>query len=235
MAKPAIVIKLTGTLFVDQKTKQLSRVVADSIVSQLRIIKQTHQIGIVIGGGAFFRGAESNGALHLRPAVAHSIGMMATVTNALMLYDVLYENNIASTMLCAFHCDLAGATVCQQTIDSAIAHDHIIIFSGGTGNPYVSSDTAAVIRAKQLGAQELWKATTVDGVYTCDPCRDGNAQLIPSMTHQEALDKHLGFMDYTAVTLAQQERLPIRVFNVSTPQALLKVAEREALGTIIRT
>lgn len=235
MAKPAIVIKITGTLFVDQKTQKFSRTIADELVKQLATLHTTHQVGIVIGGGAFFRGAESNGTLRLRPAIAHSIGMLATITNALMLYDVLFENNIASTMLCAFHCDLAGATACQQTIASAIEHDHIIIFSGGTGNPYVSSDTAAIIRAKQLGAQELWKATTVDGVYTADPYIDCKAELIPNMTHQEALDKHLGFMDYTAITLAQQERLPIRVFNVAAPHALLKAAQCEPLGTIIRT
>ena len=235
MSKPAIVIKLTGTLFVDQQAKQLCRTLAESIVSQLQTLKQSYQIGIVIGGGAFFRGAENNNILKVRPATAHTIGMLATVANALLLYDLLHEHTIASTLLCACECALAGTAISQQSIDDAITQDKIIIFSGGTGNPYVSSDTAAVIRAKQLGAHELWKATTVDGVYSSDPCHDHTAQLIPNMTHQEALDKHLGFMDYTAMALAQQEQLPMRIFNVATPDIFNKLAHGESLGSVICT
>ena len=233
MSKEAILLKITGKLFLDPTTNQLTRVYADSLATQIKTLQERYTFGIVIGGGAFFRGTEHNHALNLRSAMAHTIGMLATVMSSTMLYDIFYEHGIPCTLLCGFDCSLAGTIVSQPAIDQAYAHQHVIIFGGGTGNPYVSTDTCAVIRAKQMGALQLWKATNVDGVYTADPQQNRSARLLNNVHYHEALDKQLHFMDSTAIVLAQQEKLITRVFNVFSQNAILNAAQDTQWGTII--
>lgn len=233
MSTEALLLKVTGTIFTDQQTGQLTRTHADALATQIKKLHDRYTFGIVIGGGAFFRGTEHNHGLNLRSATAHTIGMLATTMSSAMLYDIFYEHGIPCTLLCGFDCSLVGATVSQPAIDQAQTKNHTIIFGGGTGNPYVSTDTCAVIRAKQMGARQLWKATNVDGVYTADPRQDASAQLLAHVHYHEALDKRLHFMDSTAIVLAQQEKLTTRVFNIFTTDALVKAAQNTPWGTII--
>ncbi len=234
MSKQAIALKITGELFLDPVTKQFTRRYADSLAIQIKQLSNTHTFGIVIGGGAFFRGNEHNKKLSLRPATAHTIGMIATTMSSLILYDIFNEQNIKSTLLCAFECSLIGKTISQQALDEAQSTDHVIIFGGGTGNPFVSTDTGAVIRAKQLGATQLWKATNVDGVYAADPRLDKTAKRFEQLSYQEVLDKKLQFMDLTAITLAQQEQLTMRIFSAFTQNTLINAAQNGQWGTVLK-
>ena len=147
MSKKAILLKLTGEIFIDQTTGIFTRTLADRIADQIKQLSSTHIFGIVIGGGAFFRGSKDNDQLKLRPPVAHTVGILGTLMNGLMLYDILYSHKIKSSILCAIECPLAGEPLTQYALDNARADNQVIIFSGGTGNPYVSTDTAAIIRA----------------------------------------------------------------------------------------
>jgi len=235
MSTPAILIKITGTLFHNRQTNALTRIYADNVAQQLKQLQNNYTIGIVIGGGSFFRGSEHNTQLHIRPATAHSVGMLATSMSSLILYDILHEHEIPSIVLNAFECTQAGTIVNQQAIDQARANGSVIIFGGGTGNPFVTTDTCAVIRAQQLGASMIWKATDVDGIYSDNPHTNANAHHLTQLTHQEALDKQLQFMDHTALILAKQANITIKVFNVFEPQALIQAATNAQWGSTVQS
>jgi len=233
MVKKTILLKLTGTIFIDPKTEQFARTFIDPIVDQIKILSKQYQFGIVIGGGDFFRGSRDNDTLKLSLAIAHTIGMIGTTINGLMLYDLLHKKNIANTVLCAIDCPIAGNPITQEAIDNAIAKNKIIIFSGGTGNPYISTDTNAIIRAQQMGASEIWKATDVDGVYTADPHKNKKAQFLKKVSYADALKKDLQFMDRAALILAQEAKITTRMFNIFSKNVLLTVAKDKNFGTII--
>ena len=231
MKKKIILLKLTGTIFIDQKTKLFTRNFIDSIVDQIKQLFDRYQFSIVIGGGNLFRGAQDNGDLQLRPAVAHTIGMIGTTMNGLVLYDLLQQKNVPSTLLCAFDCPLAGEPISQEKIDNAHAENKVIIFSGGTGNPYISTDTNAAIRARQIGALELWKATNVDGIYNVDPNKDPNAIIIAEQTYQDALKNNTHIMDQAALIIAQEGKITTRVFNAFNKNALLNASNNVNFGS----
>ena len=234
MNKQTIMLKITGELFLDPITKQFTRKYADSLAEQIKQLSNTYTFGIVIGGGAFFRGNKNIKNLALRPTTAHTIGMMATSMSSLLLYDIFNDHTLASVILNSFECTPVGYTVNVQTLDDAHAKNKIIIFGGGTGNPFVSTDTCAIIRAKQIGAQQVWKATTIDGVYSTDPRIDPSAKFIKKLNYQEALDNQLEFMDHTAIILAKQEQIVIRVFDIFAPNALINAAHDKNVGSTIQ-
>lgn len=233
MSKKIVLVKLTGIIFKDQASGTLSRVNVDFLAQQVKKISITHQCCFVIGGGNFFRGSEHNRELKLRPSIAHTVGMLGTMMNGLMLYDIFLSNNITTTLLCAVDCPLAGTPLCQQALDKALSLDNTVIISGGTGYPYVSTDTSAVIHAQQVGATQFWKATNVDGVYSADPHTDESARLLPSASYQHVLDARLGFMDRSALVLAQQASMVTRVFDIFAPDALVRAAHEEHFGTTL--
>jgi len=233
MAKKSILLKLTGTIFIDAKTKEFTKTFIMPVIKQIKQLRDKYQFGIVIGGGDFFRGSRDNDKLGLRPAVAHTVGMIATAMNGLMLYDLLQKANIESTILCALDCPIAGNAISQQAIDNALAQNKIIIFSGGTGNPYVSTDTNAVIRAQQIEATELWKGSDIDGVYTDDPQKNKNASLLQKTSYQKAIEQNLKFMDQTALTLAKEGLITTRIFNIFSNNALVEVAKNKNFGSTI--
>jgi len=233
MTKKSILLKLTGTIFIDHKTKEFAKPFIDQVIEQIKQLSQKYQLSIVIGGGNFFRGSRDNGTLQLRPTIAHTVGLIGTTMNGLILYDLLHNQKVESSLLCALACPIAGKPISQPIIDDALIQHKIIIFSGGTGNPYISTDTNAIIRAQQIGATELWKATDVDGVYTADPQKNRKARLIKKLTYHEAIKKDLQFMDQTALSLAKQTTITTRVFNIFSDNALLKVAKNKNFGSMI--
>lgn len=233
MSKKSVVLKVTGQLFLDQDTKQLDRVAADALAQQIKDLEKEFSFGVVMGGGAFFRGNQHNN-INLRPNTAHTIGICATVVNSLMLYDIFTQHDINCTILSALDGSFAGLPASQITIDQALHNKQTIIFSGGTGNPYVSTDTSAIVRAKQINASQVWKLTNVSGVYTADPQNNPQAEFIAQLSHQDALDKQLHFMDYTALILAKQEHITIRVFNAFEKESLVRACTDSQHGTIIK-
>ena len=229
-AKKRILLKLTGTLLDPQHTTLIK-----SVLDNINALSETHQFGIVIGGGNFFRGRQHGAALGLRPAAGHSVGMLATLMNGVMLKDLMIQAGIPARLLTAIPCETIAQSINQDAIDDADAANEILIFAGGTGNPFFTTDTNAVMRALQMQADEVWKATNVDGVYTSDPRIEKTATIIKRLTHQDAIDRTLGIMDITALTLAKEYKIPIRVFTLFQNNALLETAQSPDIGSIIET
>jgi len=193
------------------------------------------QLAVVVGGGNIFRGV-SGAAQGIDRATADYMGMLATVMNSVALQDSLRKMSCDSRLQSAIHMQ----EVCEPYIRGrAIRHlekGRVVIFAAGTGNPYFSTDTAAALRALEIGAECLLMAKKkYDGVYDADPETDPAARLIPEITHREALERGLRVMDSTALSLCMDNRLPILVFNMSTPQNIRRVLSGERVGTIVST
>jgi uridylate kinase len=226
----SLVIKLSGELFSNiDATKK--------IASQIKALAKTHRLALVVGGGNFFRGAQDNNKLKLNKESAHNIGMLSTIVNGIILKDFLSQadvssNDVSSTIFTAFPCPSIAQDITQENINRAFEKNNVVIFVGGTGNPFFTTDTNAVLRALQIGAQEVWKATKVDGVYSADPEKE-SGKFYKTISYQEVLDQNLGVIDSTAVTLAQEHKLQIRVFNLFTKDALLNALKDSNFGSVI--
>lgn len=231
-AKKTILLKLTGEVFLSP-TKSLDNSTIKTIAKQIKQLSNTYYFGIVVGGGNFFRGNTHGKALGISPSVGHQIGMLATVMNGLIIKDLFEQEGISSTVFCALPSSEIGVTISQQGINTCIEKGTCIIFTGGTGNPFFTTDTTAIVRALQMQAHMVWKATHVDGIYDADPKQNPEALLLKKISFQEALDKNLKIMDATAFTLAKENRLPIRVFNIFQPNALLEAAQSPDFGSIV--
>ncbi len=191
------------------------------------------EIVIVIGGGNIFRGAQGS-AQGIERATGDYMGMLATVINALALQDALEKAGVATRVQSA----IAMAQVAESFIRRrAVRHlekGRVVIFGGGTGNPYFSTDTAAALRANEIGAEVILKATKVDGIYDSDPKTNPNARRYTEITYIEALQRQLKVMDATAFSLCMDNKMPIIVFNVFEGDNLKRVVLGEKVGTIVR-
>ncbi len=232
-SKKRILLKITGKLFTGSDGTTADSAPVSALIPHITALAKTYCIGIVIGGGNFFRGSQQGKALGITPSVAHQVGMLATLMNGLMLQDLLSQHRIASTLLSALPCPTVGDSISPQAIDRALERDEILIFGGGTGVPYVTTDTNAVVRALQMNAAQVWKCTDVDGVYTADPKKNPHAQRLASLSYEKALALRIGIMDLSALAIAQQNCLPIRVFSIQEPQALTRAAQDPHFGTLI--
>jgi len=190
------------------------------------------QIAIVIGGGNIYRGAKNNN-LGIERTQGDYMGMLATIINGLALQSALGNIGIKCKLLSGIRID----PLCELTSSSkAIQHlekNEIVIISGGTGNPYFTTDTAAVLRALEINADVILKGTRVDGVYTEDPEKNPLAKKYDTLTFEEAYEKKLGIMDMTAFTLCKDNKLPIIVFNMNTEGNLQKIINGESAGTLV--
>jgi uridylate kinase len=233
MPKRKILLKITGEVLAKPESKQLDPTNVINLAQQIKQLSDSHYIGIVIGGGNFFRGSKQGTDLGLTPAVGHQIGMIATMMNGLIVKDLFEKEGLASSLFCAVPAPEIGAPISDQAIKSALAKNHCVIFSGGTGNPFFSTDTTAVLRGLQISADEVWKATDVDGIYTSNPATNPNAQLLRNISYAKMLKDQLKIMDSAAIALAQQHNLKIRVFNVFEPNALLQATKDESFGSTV--
>ena len=190
------------------------------------------QVGVVIGGGNIFRGAGLAGGGFDRVRGDH-MGMLATVMNSLAMQDQLSKLNIDARTLSAFRID----TVCESySRDAAVAHleaGRVAIMAAGTGNPYFTTDSAASLRAIEIGADLMIKATKVDGVYSADPKKDPSAEFYATLTYDQVLEQGLGVMDATAVVLCKENNMPLRVMNINEHGALARLVSGESVGTLV--
>lgn len=229
-ARKKVLLKISGTLLgTDKATVATVR----SIVNQIKDLSSQIQFGIVVGGGNFFRGAQQAHVRNMRLATSHQVGMLATVMNGLLLQEIAMQADLTTLLLTTGVGHDIGIPANQQTINNAIQQGHTIIFAGGTGNPFFTTDTNAVLRALQMDAAILWKATNVDGVYTTDPHTNSDAKFLPTVSYAQALKQQLAVMDMPAFALAQQHRLPIRIFNVSIDHALVRATHDTAFGSSV--
>jgi len=190
------------------------------------------QVGVVIGGGNIFRGAGLAGGGFDRVRGDH-MGMLATVMNSLAMQDQLSKLNIDARTLSAFRID----TVCEPySRDAAVSHleaGRVAIMAAGTGNPYFTTDSAASLRAIEIGADLMIKATKVDGVYSADPKKDPSAEFYATLTYDQVLEQGLGVMDATAVVLCKENNMPLRVMNINEQGALARLVSGESVGTLV--
>jgi uridylate kinase len=200
-------------------------------------IKTVHglgvDLGLVIGGGNIIRGAVAS-KQGLDRVSADYMGMLATVINALALQDVLERKEVQTRVQTAIRMEELAEPYIRRRAQRHMEKGRIVLFAGGTGNPYFSTDTAAVLRALEIEADVLIKATSVDGVYSADPKQDPSAEFIPEISYRDALVKGLRVMDANAFGLCQENGLPIIVMNVNNRGAVARVLQGERVGTIVR-
>ena len=196
-------------------------------VQQLQV-----EMGIVVGGGNIFRGLQAADR-GMDRVTGDNMGMLATVINALAMMDTLEKMGVYTRVMSAVKLEAFAEQYIRRRAVRHMEKGRVVIFAAGTGNPYFSTDTAAVLRAVETGCEVLLKATKVDGVFTSDPARDQSARFLPKLTHAGVLEKNLRVMDLTAITLAKENRLPIVVFNVRTEGNLARVLRGEPVGTLV--
>ena len=228
-----VLLKISGEALMGSGSYGLDLATVDRIAGE---IKAAIQIGTevcaVIGGGNIFRGLQA-AASGMERASADYMGMLATVMNALAMQNALERTGVPTRVLSA----IPMTTVCEPYIRRrAIRHlekGRVVIFSAGTGNPFFSTDTAAALRAMEIGAEAVIKATKVDGIYDADPKKNPDAIKFEKMTYIDFLSRRLTVMDSTAVTLCMENNLPILVLNFWDPEALLRALRGEAVGTLV--
>lgn len=192
------------------------------------------QIGLVVGGGNFFRGV-SAAARNMDRVAADHMGMLATVINAIALQDALEKQGIPTRVMTAISMPSVAEPYIRRRAIRHLEKGRIVIFGAGTSNPYFSTDTAATLRGLEIHAEVVAKATSVDGVYDKDPRKHGDAVRYESVTFQEVLSRQLGVMDASAVAMCRDNNLPICVFDLRRPGNILRVAMGEAVGTLIKS
>ncbi len=231
--RKTILLKLTGEILPVNAQHQIDGVYLRSIAQQIQQLNQTHYFGIVIGGGNFFRGNKQGAHLGLSPSVGHQIGMLATMMNGLIVKDILEQEGVRSTLFSAIPSSEIAVPISQQAIKNAMGNGECAIFAGGTGNPFFTTDTNAILRALQMRADCVWKGTNVDGIFSADPRKDPQAHFLKRVTYQEALNNNLKILDATAFVLAKEQGLKIRVFNIFKKDALINAAHQQDMGSIV--
>jgi len=192
------------------------------------------EMGIVVGGGNIFRGLAAT-AMGLERAVADYMGMLATVINALALQNVLEKEGIPTRVLSAIAMHEVAEPYIRRRAMRHLEKKRVIIFAAGTGSPYFTTDTAAALRASEIGAEAILKATKVAGIYDRDPVLDPEARMLRRLTYFEVLEKSLKVMDSTAVTMSMEQNIPIIVFKLLEQGNLLKVILGQEVGTLVKS
>jgi len=227
-------LKLSGEALAGDKTFGLDLAVIERLAEEIKAVR-AHQadMGIVIGGGNIIRGATASQEGMDRVS-ADYMGMLATVINALAIQDVLERRGVDTRVLTAIRMEAIAEPYIRRRAMRHLEKGRVVIFAAGTGNPYFSTDTAAVLRALEIEAEVLLKGTNVDGVYSADPRKERGAEFIPEVTFQDALVRGLGVMDANAFGLCKDNGLPIQVFNINQPGAILRILQGDRIGTIVR-
>jgi len=232
-ANKRILLKLSGESLQGQENHGIDPVRLSEYTDQIaRLSKMQHQIGIVIGGGNIFRGLSGVSAGFDR-VKGDYMGMLATVINGLALQSSFKSKNIACRLFTSIRMEPVAEFWNRDLVLDALDKGEICIFSGGTGNPYFTTDTTAALRAVEIKADVLLKGTRVDGVYSADPEKDPGAVKFDRISFDEVINRKLKVMDLTAFTLCQENKLPIMVFDMDTAGNLLKLISGEKIGTII--
>jgi len=203
--------------------------IAKEISKGLR--RGTH-LALVIGGGNIWRGARDGNGMIDR-VTSDNMGMLATIINAMALQSALEHEGVSTRVQTSIQISQLAEPFIRRRALRHLEKSRVVIFAGGTGNPYFTTDTAAALRAAEMNADVIFKATQVDGVYTSDPKKDPKAKLIKDITYMSAINKGLKFMDASALTLCMENHIPILVFNLHTPGNIRRALAGEQTGTLI--
>ncbi|MEE9473674.1 MAG: UMP kinase [Acidimicrobiia bacterium] len=228
-------LKLSGEAFADPELdfgidpKNIERVAREIAESH----SEGYEVGVVVGGGNIFRGV-SNAAEGMDRASADYMGMLATVINALALRESLDQQGIPSRVQTAISIQQVAEPYIRLRAIRHLEKGRVVILAGGTGNPFFTTDTTAALRAAEIGAGMVLKATKVDGVYSSDPKQDPNAELLTEVSYLDVISRGLRVMDSTAITMCMDNKLPIRVFNQTVPGNIPRAVRGESIGTLVR-
>jgi uridylate kinase len=228
-----VLLKLSGEVLMGEQNFGIDPEFVRRIAAE---IKDVHalgvQIGIVIGGGNIFRGLAASAQGFDRVSADH-MGMLATVINSLALQDALEKMDVYTRVQSAIEMNQVAEMFIRRRAIRHLEKDRVVIFAAGTGNPYFSTDTTAALRAMEIKAEVILKATKVDGIYDADPVKVKDAKLINRITYLDVLTKGLAVMDTTAISLCMDNRVPIVVFNIKTKGNIRRVIEGDDIGSVV--
>ena len=236
MDQPAyrrVVVKLSGEYLAGSQSFGIDQPTIDRIAGDLAAARELGaEIAVVVGGGNIFRGVEVSSRGVSRPT-GDTMGMLATVMNCLALEAALERRGQSARALSSFVMPEVCELFTRRAAHKYLAENRIVLLAGGTGNPYFTTDTTAVLRAAEIGAQAVLKATNVDGVYSADPKKDPSAKRFERLSHSQALEGGYKVMDATAFALARETSLPIIVFSIAEPDSIGAILRGTGRGTIV--
>ncbi|GHU29004.1 uridylate kinase [Betaproteobacteria bacterium] len=228
-----ILLKLSGEALMGTDSYGINRQMITAIVNEIKsVVDLGVQLGVVIGGGNIFRGI-SPAASGMDRAQADYMGMLATVMNALALQEAMRAAGIVVRVQSALNIEQVVEPYIRGRAIRYLEQGRVVVFAGGTGNPFFTTDTAAALRGAEIGAEIVLKATRVDGIYTADPEKDPSATRYDAISFDEAISKNLAIMDTTAFALCRDRKLPIKVFSILKSGALKRVVLGENEGTLV--
>jgi uridylate kinase len=229
-----ILLKLSGEALAGEKGFGFDFSVIDKLTEEVKgVVRMGVEVGLVIGGGNIVRGSQLS--KHGMDRVgADYMGMLGTVINGLALQDVLEKKGVDTRLMTAIRMEELAEPYIRRRALRHFEKGRTVIFAGGTGNPYFSTDTAAVLRAIQMKSQVIIKATSVDGIYSADPKKDPSARRYDAISYRDVMLQELGVMDQTAITLCKENDLPLIVLNIHTPGAVASAVRGEPVGTLVQ-
>ncbi len=228
-----VLLKLSGEALAGDQGWGISQPVIEGLTAEIRSVKALGvDLGLVIGGGNIMRGARAS-AEGMDRVNADYMGMLATIINALAVQDHLERNGVETRVMTAIRMEQLAEPYIRRRALRHLDKGRVVIFAGGTGNPYFSTDTAAVLRAIEMGADVIIKGTKVDGVYSADPARDPDAEFLPRLSFHDVMTRELAVMDAAAVSLCKENNLPIRVLDIRRTGAVSAAVRGEDLGTLV--
>jgi len=228
-----VLLKLSGETLAGSKKFGMDPATLKAIALEIKaVVALKVQVGVVVGGGNIFRGLEAS-AQGIERTVADYIGMLATVINSLALQDALEKAGMPTRVMSAITMNEVAEPYIRRRALRHLEKGRVLIFGAGTGSPYFTTDTAAALRASEIGAQLILKGTKVDGIYNRDPVIHPDARMLPRLTYFQILEKSLRVMDSTAITLSMEQNIPIVVFKLLKPGNMKKVVLGMEVGTLV--
>lgn len=228
-----ILLKLSGEALVGEPGYGVGLARAAEIAGEIQAVRETGvETAIVVGGGNIFRGVAESAKGMDRVSADH-MGMLATVINALALQDALEKLSVQTRVMTAIQIHQVAEPFIRRRAVRHLEKGRVVIFAAGTGNPYFSTDTAAALRAMEIRADVILKATKVDGVYDADPAQVKDAKMFSEVTYYQMISQKLAVMDLTAISLCREHSLPIIVFNLNVPGNIVRVIQGEKVGSLV--
>jgi uridylate kinase len=228
-----VLLKLSGEALAGEQGFGIAPKVVDTLMEE---VKRVHELGValglVIGGGNIVRGTAAS-EQGMDRVSADYMGMLATVINALALQDILERKGVETRVLTAIRMEQLAEPYIRRRALRHLDKGRVVFFAGGTGNPYFSTDSAAVLRGIEMEADVIIKATKVEGIYTADPVKDPNAEFLPEISMHDVLTRSLAVMDAAAISLCKENNLPIIVLNLNTPGAVTRAVQGERIGSLV--
>lgn len=229
-----ILLKISGEALAGDARRGLDFSVIDSVCAAIKTCRDLGvQIGLVIGAGNFWRGVK-DGADKMQRSHADAMGMLGTVMNSIAMADALEKHGVEARVLSAVEMNKFAEYYTRDTADRYLNEGKVVIFAAGTGNPYFSTDTGAVLRGAEIEADAILMAKNVDGIYSADPVKDPTAVKFDMLTYDEVLARHLKATDSTAMTLAMDNHMTLVCFALADPQNIVRVVCGEKIGTIVK-